>query len=1116
MNKRSITHLLLGSFLLINSFAAAEECAVLFPDGASNSSSDGRIDISWAARITGSPDNILDTLDLNDSSGGTSCDSDPCSASGTTVPDEIISIPDSSTEYSLGFNETGTISPGNYERVTLSFNSQLTMEPGVYYISDDLRLGSYSEIVVSEPGTVIIYVGDEVRASFRAEINRAGGDRHVLLYSLDNINFSSSSYANALLYARDDIRISFAAIIDGALTAGNRISLSSSTTVNYDRDAIENTDYEPFCSQSLSTIIIQEETAGFCSVDGTIDSNHSGFTGSGFANPGFSSDVTTEWAIDGNAGTYTFNWRYALGSSARPGDLYVNDVFVTTVAFDSTGSWSTWGESSVSLSLAAGPKTISLRATVSGGLANLDYLEVSGPSVSPAVCAVGATLDYFEINTSASGSVCAAQAVTITAIGTDGDVLESYIGSIDLSTSSNNGTWSETGTAGDSNGSLTAVSSDGGSASYSFEAGGSDEGSITLNFENTHEETLTIQVNDSGEGVTTTSPSISFAENAFVIEVTDSLGDDLIAGRPHQFTVSMVGRDVNDPAYPDVDCGVLTNYSSSTIKAWITRSANDPSGTNPLLLNSAASDTITLENSEAETSDSLAVNFNLGLADVSLSTEDVGEYSIVFLDDSLAFSQSDIRGATQTLTIRPFGFSISVDGNAAAENDLGPVFESAGENFNVSVQAKGWHGDDDLNDDGVPDFYQEITEDYSNNVDFSGEDLPSFGQESTPETLQLSATQILPNLSSSQVLNGDRTLTSFASGAASVSTVYIDDVGIYEIQAVMDTPYLSASSADTAKANSRSVQVGRFIPSYFSLAEQSVTAACETSDFSYLSEPFSTAFSLEARSVRDTLTVSYEGDFAKLSFVQAANISAIDTVLPTVLSGRISMSDQVIAWENGVSEVALDLAVARDVSPDGPFSQVQMAVSITDGDGVSFRSTDLNVDADNNGSFDARLLGSTELYFGRLILPNVHGPESAALAARLHTEYWNGLAWLQMEADNCSAIAQTDIVFPDGTIDVLANRNVAIGSGSTTASFLDASSGSVNFSGGDAGLNFSAPGAGNTGRFNIDINLSAYPWLQFDWNQDEVFSDSALPSAEVRFGSYRGHDRVIYWQEVLN
>jgi hypothetical protein len=55
---------------------------------------------------------------------------------------------------------------------------------------------------------------------------------------------------------------------------------------------------------------VQENTAGFCSVDGSIDNNNSGFTGTGFAN-------TT------NAAGKGVNWRVNIltaGSYTLPGD----------------------------------------------------------------------------------------------------------------------------------------------------------------------------------------------------------------------------------------------------------------------------------------------------------------------------------------------------------------------------------------------------------------------------------------------------------------------------------------------------------------------------------------------------------------------------------------------------------------------------------------------------------------------------------------------------------------------------------------------------------------------------------------------------------------------------
>lgn len=48
----------------------------------------------------------------------------------------------------------------------------------------------------------------------------------------------------------------------------------------------------------------------------------------------------------------------------------------------------------------------------------------------------------------------------------------------------------------------------------------------------------------------------------------------------------------------------------------------------------------------------------------------------------------------------------------------------------------------------------------------------------------------------------------------------------------------------------------------------------------------------------------------------------------------------------------------------------------------------------------------------------------------------------------------------------------------------------------------------------MGVDTSGMDWLKFDWDQDGSHDDD-LPTATVTFGSYRGHDRVIYWQERL-
>lgn len=127
-------------------------------------------------------------------------------------------------------------------------------------------------------------------------------------------------------------------------------------------------------------LTLQENERGFCGFrngGGTIDSNHPGHTGEGFANTDNIAGVQLYWAVYiPLEGTYKFTWRYAA-ASARPGDLYINDSPIGIVDFGNTGEWTNWEEASQTAEgLSPGLKRITLEARGSSGLPNIDYLKL--------------------------------------------------------------------------------------------------------------------------------------------------------------------------------------------------------------------------------------------------------------------------------------------------------------------------------------------------------------------------------------------------------------------------------------------------------------------------------------------------------------------------------------------------------------------------------------------------------------------------------------------------------------------------------------------------------------------------------------------------------------------
>jgi MSHA biogenesis protein MshQ len=770
-----------------------------------------------------------------------------------------------------------------------------------------------------------------------------------------------------------------------------------------------------------------------------------------------------------------------------------------------------------------GSISMSFRSTVTGGVSARDRIFLDNES-QIIYSSSASTADFGNLcNSSApainswtldvgvgTASTCANRAITITARDSSNNKLTSYTGTVALTTSTSRGTWSKTSTAANANGALAPGAADSGQATYTFTA--ADAGDIILNLANQHAQSLTITVTDATAGKNSTSASLTFGNNAFVITNTDSLGDDLIAGRSHTLTATMMRRDPTTG-----DCGAASGYNVAGAKLWLTRVAGDPGGTGPTATNIAGNSSVVLPNTEPG-SNNINLNFASGVANFRLLASDVGKYSINIKDASNSFASSAISGNSSNLIARPFGFYIFGTGIPGTSSATGPLFKKAGETFTVSVRAVAWQAADDVNDDGIADGHQDA--DPSNNAALSNNSaLANFGKEvGGAEQVQLGATLFAPSGGANPGLSGTTTLSSFTTGTASSSNIAFNNVGIIELSsAVSDSDYLGAGATRTNKMVNRSGYVGRFYPSAFSLSNIVLAPACNSMvGFSYLGQTFSTQLRLTALTTTGAVASNYRSDFIKLVNLTTA-YGAVDLDTPSVLTGRVTLGDQNYTWSPGglfgVLDADVDLQIARTSSPDGPFSAARIGLGPVDSDGVALLPAQLNLDTDGNGSMDMASLGNTQLRFGRLRLEDSYGPETSSLPVRFLTEYWNGSDWIQNPDDSCTALALTEIIYPQGAINNAANRTVTVGGATTTGEYVSINATQIAFDEGDAGHYFTAPGAGNTGTFDVDVDLTDYPWLRFDWNNDGNYSDAALPSANFTFGNYRGHDRVLYWLE---
>ena len=105
---------------------------------------------------------------------------------------------------------------------------------------------------------------------------------------------------------------------------------------------------------------------------GIVESNHAGYTGSGFVNTDNVTGAFLECTVTGPATSLSV--RYANGTTANRPMSYPEGV----IDFPGTGAWTTWATATVPLSLGSGTRTVRLTATTAGGGPNLDRIGVEG------------------------------------------------------------------------------------------------------------------------------------------------------------------------------------------------------------------------------------------------------------------------------------------------------------------------------------------------------------------------------------------------------------------------------------------------------------------------------------------------------------------------------------------------------------------------------------------------------------------------------------------------------------------------------------------------------------------------------------------------------------------
>lgn len=444
------------------------------------------------------------------------------------------------------------------------------------------------------------------------------------------------------------------------------------------------------------------------------------------------------------------------------------------------------------------------------------------------------------------------------------------------------------------------------------------------------------------------------------------------------------------------------------------------------------------------------------------------------------------------------------------------VLAKAGENFEMRMKAVGWKSDGDSNFSDNPAL-QNFK--HSNIPIQAAVEVPSLADGGTDGSFSTSAVDF--NLSDSE--------------SSQLISQSWNEVGTVTAKLTQDISYLGVT---ISKENASSELFGRFTPTYLDISGNSPSLTHSCSSFTYMDQPF--GFSgggepiIQVRGMASggNETSNYQiGDWWRYKHKEEADrnqwsgrsyedktgeLQAQDSEYPG-LSGSVSYANNAnIATLTGAKVEYVRLPTPM-VPFDAKFDLKLTATDVTDEDGICYK-------ADSSGSCqpfsfeDIADGASFELRYGRLFLENGYGPESESLRLPLRTEYVSAVTeaniptWSTNVKDSCSpydthssadsgeTVTQgVNMTYPSGFPEIEAYTDSSL---SSQVDLLNAGLGY---------LFFEAPNAPG----EVPFKLHVEPWLKWYWNFDgNKPNDLYDPRASAFFGTYRGHDKVIYWHEV--
>ncbi|QXC57235.1 MSHA biogenesis protein MshQ [Vibrio mimicus] len=442
------------------------------------------------------------------------------------------------------------------------------------------------------------------------------------------------------------------------------------------------------------------------------------------------------------------------------------------------------------------------------------------------------------------------------------------------------------------------------------------------------------------------------------------------------------------------------------------------------------------------------------------------------------------------------------NGQCSAADISCKVFARADENFDLNIRA--------------------VVEDQAGDSDFSN-NLTAYNYQ---QHLALQHTLVQPSTGQSGVLGVNEYTHQF--GTMTTVAQKVSEVGVFDFSLVAPTHYLGLdlASANLPIAVVPTGPIGRFIPAYFAVSQpmSSITldAACKTSNaFTYLGQPFIYAnppsLYLYPKSANGADTQNYliepwwryNNQWDKRAYsdiVNGINVGFSNS-LSTPLSRQSTLNSQVIlSGESLWYEKPVQLKEVFKAA----FDLTLNASNLTDQDGVCYRQ---NASSPCLGYTFSHIDGAMPLYWGKLVIQDVYGPETQPLEQPIYVEHYTSNGFVRTTDDSCTRLPDiSGFTLPSNDYTVLT-------SGVPVPPQVLAEHPAAQLNNGKSTIRFSAPGAGARGVIDSVLDLNNLMWLAERDDEKTLIGQpwqyyfKASTQGRAQFGQYRGSDRVIWWRE---